>query len=105
MQPEKQQPITSLARAALAAWLLTGLATAQWRPIRTAPKPIDFATSQNDNLFSLVRSQDDIHELEVAIRELAAGEHEAAISRLHELLRLDTAEPPPPRPGTLSECH
>ena len=50
--------------AAAAVWLLAGVAVAQWRPVRTVPKPIDFATSQNDNLFSLTRSQDDIHALE-----------------------------------------
>lgn len=99
MRLEKQQTITTLARIALAAWLLTSLATSQWRPLRTAPKPIDFATSQNDNLFSLVRSQDDIHALEIAINELAAGEHEVAVRRLHELLRVDPVGVVPVAPG------
>jgi outer membrane protein assembly factor BamB len=79
--------------------LLSASAAAQWRPVRTVPAPIDFATSQNDNLFSLVRSQDDIHALETAIRELAEGKHDAAVRRLHELLRIDPIGVVPVAPG------
>lgn len=79
--------------------LLTASASAQWRPTRSVPKPIDFATSQNDNLFSLVRSQDDIHTLETAIRELAEGKNDAAVRRLHELLRIDPIGVVPVAPG------
>ena len=86
-------------QAAAFAWLLAGVAVAQWRPVRTVPKPIDFATSQNDNLFSLVRSQDDIHALEKAIEELGAGAHDAAVRRLHELLRVDPVGVVPVAPG------
>jgi outer membrane protein assembly factor BamB len=74
-------------------------AVAQHTPRRTVPKPIDFATSQNDNLFSLVRSQDDIHSLEQAIEELAAGKHDVAVRRLHELLRIDPNGVVPVAPG------
>ena len=85
--------------AAAAAWLLAGVAVAQWRPVRTVPKPIDFATSQNDNLFSLTRSQDDIHALETAIQELADGSNDAAVRRLHELMRVDPVGVVPVAPG------
>ena len=85
--------------AAAAVWLLAGVAVAQWRPVRTVPKPIDFATSQNDNLFSLTRSQDDIHALETAIQELADGANDAAVRRLHELLRVDPVGVVPVAPG------
>ncbi len=77
----------------------TTTAVAQHTPRRTVPKPIDFATSQNDNLFSLVRSQDDIHSLEQAIEELTAGKHDAAVRRLHELLRVDPHGVVPVAPG------
>lgn len=92
------RPTTWLARALVAAALVTS-ASAQWYPIRAVPKPIDFATSQNDNLFSLVRSQDDIHALETAIQELSAGENDAAVRRLHELLRVDPVGVVPVAPG------
>ena len=74
-------------------------AVAQHTPRRTVPKPIDFATSQNDNLFSLVRSQDDIHSLEQALEELSNGKPEAAVRRLHELLRVDPHGVVPVAPG------
>lgn len=90
---------TGLLRAALTSLALLSAVTAQWRPTRSVPKPIDFATSQNDNLFSLTRSQDDIFLLETAIAELANGEHEAAVRRLHELLRLDPVGVVPVAPG------
>ena len=76
-----------------------GAADAQHRPRRTTPRPIDFATSQNDNLFSLVRSQDDIHELETALQELDDGKNDAAVRRLHELLRADPRGVIPVAPG------
>ena len=72
---------------------------AQHIPRRTVPQPIDFATSQNDNLFSLVRSQDDIHALETALEELAAGQHDPAVRRLHELLRSNPHGVVPVAPG------
>lgn len=83
----------------LAAALTSNQSTAQHTPHRTVPEPIDFATSQNDNLFSLVRSQDDIHALETALTELREGKHDAAVRRLHELLRLDPRGVVPVAPG------
>ena len=70
-------------------------AVAQHTPRRTVPKPIDFATS----LFSLVRPQDDIHSLEQALEELSNGKPEAAVRRLHELLRVDPHGVVPVAPG------
>jgi len=78
---------------------VTSTAAAQHKPQRSVPKPIDFATSQNDNLFSLVRSQDDIHAIELAQEELAEGKNEAAVRRLHELLRIDPGGVIPVAPG------
>lgn len=89
----------SLLAPLLAVSLSTGVAQAQHKPQRTVPKPIDFATSQNDNLFSLVRSQDDIHAIELAQEELAEGKNEAAVRRLHELLRIDPGGVIPVAPG------
>ena len=90
---------TSWIKRALTAVLVATPAAAQWYPVRSVPKPIDFATSQNDNLFSLVRSQDDIHTLETAIGELAEGKHDDAVRRLHELLRVDPGGVVPVAPG------
>ncbi|MFT4512458.1 MAG: outer membrane protein assembly factor BamB [Planctomycetota bacterium] len=91
--------IMTVAMMALATMALATKAVAQHTPRRTVPKPIDFATSQNDNLFSLVRSQDDIHSLERALEELTAGKHNAAVRRLHELLRVDPHGVVPVAPG------
>jgi outer membrane protein assembly factor BamB len=89
---------------AIAAVLLAEPATAQQLPsheppARVLPTPIDFATSQDDNLFSLVRSQDDIHNWELALRELEQGEHRAAVQRLHELLASASPGVVPVAPG------
>ena len=83
----------------LASVATSAAANAQHTPHRTVPKPIDFATSQNDNLFSLVRSQDDIHVMETALQELLDGKHDAAVRRLHELLRVDPRGVVPVGPG------
>ena len=56
---------------------------------RQVETPVDFKTSQDDNLFSLLRSQDHIHEFEEALRELAADDSKAAVSRLHALLQIE----------------
>lgn len=84
---------------AAAVFALVGSTSAQYVPRRQQPKPIDFATSQNDNLFTLQRSQDDIHSLETALAELAAGENDAAVMRLHELLRAAPRGVVPVGPG------
>lgn len=86
--------------AAFAAVCLVGAALPGQRlPRRSVPQPIDFATSQNDNLFSLVRSQDDIHVLESALAELADGRAEPAVRRLLELLREEEGGVVPVAPG------
>lgn len=91
--------LKTMAAAFLALGITTGQATAQHTPRRTVPTPIDFATSQNDNLFSLVRSQDDIHALEQALEELESGKHDSAVRRLHELMRVDPPGVVPVAPG------
>jgi|GEM_PF-4190776 len=91
--------IIALVRTSVATLLLLAATPSQWRPVRTVPKPIDFATSQNDNLFSLIRSQDDIHALETALEDLKQARHDAAVRRLHELLRVDPVGVVPVAPG------
>jgi outer membrane protein assembly factor BamB len=74
-------------------------AAAQRPPERTLPRPIDFSAGQDDNLFSVLRSQDHIHEFETALAELDAGEPRAAIERLHQLLQVDHGGVVPVAPG------
>lgn len=80
--------LTASARAvlALASALTCGPLLAQRLPERTPLTPMEFSASQDDNLFSLSRSQEDIHQWEVALDELERGEHRAAVERLHKLL-------------------
>jgi len=94
-------PTTSsmLCRALLCGVTLAAGLAAQRLPRRAIPRPIDFATSQNDNLFSILRSQEDIHELETALADLEEGRPEDAVSRLHELLRVDARGVVPVAPG------
>ncbi|MBL8738794.1 MAG: PQQ-binding-like beta-propeller repeat protein, partial [Planctomycetes bacterium] len=68
-------------------------------PHREVVRPVDFATSQDDNLFSLQRSQEQIHAYETALQELDRGEHQAAVERLHRLLQADTGGVVPVGPG------
>lgn len=68
-------------------------------PRREVVRPVDFATSQDDNLFSLQRSQEQIHAYETALQELDRGEHEAAVERLHKLLQADNGGVVPVGPG------
>ncbi|MGE3172771.1 MAG: PQQ-binding-like beta-propeller repeat protein [Planctomycetota bacterium] len=67
------------------------LALAAWAPAqqrqRTVPVPQEFVTTQDDSLFSLTRSQEDVHEWEQARRELADGAWPSAVERLHRLLQ------------------
>lgn len=66
---------------------------------RELPVPQEFVTGQEDNLFSLARSQEDIHRFATALAELAAGEHVAAAERLHLLLQNETQGVVPVAPG------
>ena len=68
-------------------------------PPRSVPAPVDFATSQSDNLFSVLRSQEQIHEWEEARTELTAGEHRAAVERLYRLLQTESGGVVPVGPG------
>ncbi len=75
---------------ALLSFLLAAPVVAQQLPQRTVPTPIDFATGDDDNLYSLGRSQEDIHEWELGLADLAAGEVKPAVERLHKLLQRET---------------
>lgn len=83
---------------ALALLVTTAFAGAQG-PQRVVPVPIEFTTGDEDNLYSLGRSQEDIHEWELALAELAAGEAKAAVERLHRLLQSETGGVVPVQPG------
>lgn len=86
--------------AALVAALATTLALpAQRVPTRVQSRPIEFTTGEQDNLFSLTRSQEDIHEWQQGQQELEAGEHAAAVERLHRLLQNETGGVVPIAPG------
>lgn len=88
-----------VAAALLAATCGLAPATAQRIPQRRVSTPIEFATGAADNLFSLSRSEENIHEWETAIAELAAGEMKAAVDRLHKLLQSETGGVVPVSPG------
>ncbi|MGB3967199.1 MAG: hypothetical protein WBO45_10730, partial [Planctomycetota bacterium] len=86
------------ALAALAA-ATGGTAPAQRPPVRAVEAPIEFVTGQSDNLFSVLRSQDHIHEFEEGRREIDAGEHKAGVTRLVNLLRVENGGVVPVAPG------
>jgi outer membrane protein assembly factor BamB len=75
------------------------LLPAQQPPQRELPRPMEFLGSQDDNLFSLTRSQEDIHEFEQALGELSSGEAGAAVERLHKLLLTEGGGIVPVAPG------
>ncbi|MBL8751764.1 MAG: hypothetical protein JNK15_00580, partial [Planctomycetes bacterium] len=89
----KRRAATLLLASTLAGQLLAQV------PQRQVETPIEFATSQDDNLFSLLRSQDQIHEFEEGLKELAAGDHKAAVARLQKLLQADSGGVVPVSPG------
>lgn len=97
-----QRPLTPNRRAprgAVAALALAALATAQQPPPRTVEPPIEFSTGQDDNLFSVVRSQEQIHAYEQGLAEIAAGDVRAGVERLHRVLLADAAGVMPVAPG------
>lgn len=79
--------------------LLAGALPAQRVPQRVVESTIDFATSQDDNLFSLLRSQDHIHLLQEGLAAIAAGELRPGVERLHRLLQVDNGGVVPVAPG------
>lgn len=91
------RPLPALG-AALAAALALPL-VAQQPPVRSVVRPVEFSTSQDDNLFSLLRSQEHIHAYEEALDEIARGEHETAVDRLHRLLQTEAGGVVPVGPG------
>ncbi|MCC7065188.1 MAG: PQQ-binding-like beta-propeller repeat protein [Planctomycetes bacterium] len=90
-------PIVQVFLAALLGFSVVG--QAQQPPVREQPAPMEFLGSQDDNLFSLSRSQEDIHEWELALAEASAGEFAAAVERLHKLLRTEIGGVVPVAPG------
>ena len=54
---------------------------------RAVPQPQEFVTTQDDSLFSLTRSQEDVHEWEQAREDLASGAVDSAVERLHRVLQ------------------
>lgn len=68
-------------------------------PQRTVETAIDFSTGQDDNLFSVLRSQDNIHAFEEGLGEIAAGEVRAGVERLHRLLQTENGGVVPVAPG------
>lgn len=79
-----------LSLAALLAAACPAPAGAQEGTLRSVPEPHEFVTTQDDSLYSLTRSQEDIHGWELAREELARGDVTAAVERLHELLRRES---------------
>jgi hypothetical protein len=84
--------------AACACWLAS-LLVAQDPPRRPPVAPTDFLIGQDDNLFSLKRSHEDIHLWTQALDELAAGEHTQAVERLHRLLLTESGDVVPVATG------
>jgi hypothetical protein len=78
---------------------LAAAAPAQKPPQRLFEAPIDFTTSQDDNLFSVLRSQEQIHALEQGLAEVAAGDVRTGVERLHRVLAGDAPGVVPVAPG------
>ncbi|MBL9076539.1 MAG: PQQ-binding-like beta-propeller repeat protein [Planctomycetes bacterium] len=85
--------------AAVVALVAAALLPAQRPPARIQPRPIEFTTGEADNLFSLQRAEVDIHQWDLAQKELQAGEPAAAVERLHRLLQEETGGVVPIGPG------
>jgi outer membrane protein assembly factor BamB len=85
--------------AALAVFVAAAALPAQRIPVRVPVRPIEFTTGEEDNLFSLQRSQEDIHQWELGLQELEAGAAGAAVERLHRLLQNDSGGVVPIAPG------
>ncbi|MCR9245581.1 MAG: PQQ-binding-like beta-propeller repeat protein [bacterium] len=83
---------------ATVATIATPTARAQ-APVRELTRPMEFATGQDDNLYSLRRSQEDIHQWKRSQQELADGEFASAVERLHKLLQNEFGGVAPIAPG------
>ncbi len=57
---------------------------------RVLPSPQEFVTTQDDSLFSLTRSQEDVHAWEQAREEIAAGNFATGVERLHRVLQSES---------------
>ncbi|GDY03127.1 hypothetical protein LBMAG49_24560 [Planctomycetota bacterium] len=67
--------------------------------------PQEFTGPQDDSLYSVTRSQEDIHEWEQAREELANGEAATAVERLHRLLQRDSGGVVPIGPFRFAAQH
>lgn len=92
-------PALAAAPALAVAMALLLPLVAQEPPARSVVRPVEFSTSQDDNLFSLLRSQEHIHAYEEALDEIVRGEHETAVDRLHRLLQTEAGGVVPVGPG------
>jgi outer membrane protein assembly factor BamB len=89
--------LTPLAHALAA---LAALGSAAALPAQRAVEhAIEFSTGQDDNLFSVLRSQDHIHSFEKGLAEIDAGELRNGVERLHRLLQADNGGVVPVAPG------
>jgi outer membrane protein assembly factor BamB len=85
--------------AAAAAVVFACAAAAQRPPQRVVESPIDFTTGQDDNLYSVLRAQEQIHALEQGLAEIASGEVRTGVERLHRILAGDAPGVVPVAPG------
>jgi len=94
------QPTRGRARlGVVVALALAALALAEQPPPRAVEPPIEFTTGQDDNLFSVVRLQEQIHAYEQGLEEVAAGDVRAGVERLHRVLQADATGVVPVAPG------
>ncbi|MBM3961054.1 MAG: hypothetical protein FJ306_04025, partial [Planctomycetes bacterium] len=93
----RQRPRGFLAAAAAAVFAC--VAAAQRPPQRVVESPIDFTTGQDDNLYSVLRAQEQIHALEQGLAEIASGEVRTGVERLHRILTGDAPGVVPVAPG------
>ncbi len=89
LDPASTQPRRGGPTFALVGLLaLAGAALAPAQQLeRTVPRPQEFVTTQEDSLFSLMRSQEDVHQWEQALAERDRGDFASAVERLHRLLQ------------------
>jgi outer membrane protein assembly factor BamB len=76
-------------RLAVPVWLCAAAAGPLAAQERQLPRPQEFVTTQEDSLFSLVRSQEDVHQWEQALADRDRGDHQSAAERLHRLLQTE----------------
>lgn len=83
-------PTVNRTRTLLPLLLTTALPTLCAQQKRVLPTPQEFVTTQDDSLFSLTRSQEDVYAWEQAREEIAAGNFASAVERLHRVLQSES---------------